>query len=472
MRTNGDPVKRRPLSVALGLLICAVVCATAGPGRAVPPAPPNPSDGQIAEAGAQVEARVGEVGALINEVAAADQQLQELDAAVAARREAVNKALVDLQIAREAADVAAARVQETQGELAGAASEVDEARKNFDSFATQAYTRPGMDSMLSHLGAESPGDAIDRSQIIGLVSKNKQQMLTELRRAQIELGNKNSVARQAKAEADAAAAAAEQAKLAAEQAVAAAKAELEQQTVRRDQLQRDRSAAQARLEQARTNVAGLQDQRQAFVAWDERRQAEDAAMRRAAAEARARAGGDQAAQDRAAALAEGSRPHTSLNDDGSPRRSKSRPSQPSVRGSAAIEIVVDRALSQLGVIYAWGGGDENGPTLGIRDGGVADAHGDFEKVGFDCSGLMIYAFAGIGLSLPHYSGYQYTMGTRVPVEDRQRGDMLFWGANGSAHVALYLGDGQMVEAPQSGDVVKVTSVREGGIMPYAVRLVN
>ncbi|MEV0246636.1 NlpC/P60 family protein [Nocardia sp. NPDC050712] len=472
MRRNGDPVQRRPRSVALGLLICAIVCATAGPGRAVPPAPPNPSDGQIAEAGAQVDSRVGEVGALINEVAGAEEQLQELDAAVAAKREAVNKALVDLRTAREAADAATARVLQTQGELASAAGEVEQARKGFDSFATQAYTRPGMDSMLSHLSAESPGDAIDRSQIIGLVTKNKQQMLTELRRAQIDLGNKNSTARQAKAEADAAAAEAEQKKAAAEQAVAAAKAELEQQTVRRDQLQRDHAAAQARLEQARTNVAGLQGQREAFVAWDERRQAEETAARHAAAAARARAGGDQEALDRAAALAEGHRPHAALDDGGTPRRSKSRPSRPSVSGSEAIEIVVDRALSQLGVIYAWGGGDENGPTLGIRDGGVADEHGDFEKIGFDCSGLMIYAFAGIGYSLPHYSGYQYTMGTRVPVDERQRGDMLFWGANGSAHVALYLGDGQMVEAPQSGDVIKVTSVREGGIMPYAVRLVD
>ncbi|MEU8899834.1 NlpC/P60 family protein [Nocardia sp. NPDC048505] len=472
MRRNGDPARRRPVSVALGLLMCAIVVATAGPAGAAPPAPPNPSDGQIAEAGAQVDARVGEVGALINEVAGVEAQLRELDAAVAARREAVNKALVDLQIAREAADAAAARVRQTQDELSAAASEVDAARTNFDSFATQAYTRPGMNSMLSHLSARSPGDAIDRSQIIGLVTKNKQQLLTELRRAQIDLGNKNSSARQAKAEADAAAAAAEQKKAEAEAAVAAAKAELEQQTARREQLQRDHAAAQSRLEAARANVAGLQGQREAFIAWDDRRKAEEAAMRQAAAAARDRAGTDQDAQDRAAALADGRRPHTSLDDDGTPRRSKTRPSSPSVTGAAAIEIVVDRALSQLGVIYAWGGGDENGPTLGIRDGGVADAHGDFEKIGFDCSGLMIYAFAGVGLSLPHYSGYQYTMGTRVPVDQRQRGDMLFWGANGSAHVALYLGDGQMVEAPESGDVVKVTSVREGGIMPYAVRLID
>jgi cell wall-associated NlpC family hydrolase len=147
-------------------------------------------------------------------------------------------------------------------------------------------------------------------------------------------------------------------------------------------------------------------------------------------------------------------------------------STPSITGSDAVETVVDRAMSQLGVVYAWGGGDEDGPTLGIRDGGVADSYGDYNKVGFDCSGLMVYAFAGIGVSLPHYSGYQYNAGTRVPVAERARGDMLFWGPNGSQHVALYLGDGKMVEAPESGKVVRVAAVREGGIMPYAVRIVS
>ncbi|WP_280440147.1 NlpC/P60 family protein, partial [Nocardia cyriacigeorgica] len=210
----------------------------------------------------------------------------------------------------------------------------------------------------------------------------------------------------------------------------------------------------------------------------------------------ARAAADQAARDRAAQLGAGKRPHTQLED--SPRTTKPTPRSdrdddsesgsesesesdssgsedgdvPSVTGSEAIEIVVDRAMSQLGVTYAWGGGDEDGPTLGIRDGGVADSHGDYNKVGFDCSGLMIYAFAGIGVSLPHYSGYQYNAGTRVPVDERERGDMLFWGPNGSQHVALYLGDGKMIEAPQSGDVVKVSPVRESGIMPYAVRIVT
>jgi cell wall-associated NlpC family hydrolase len=74
--------------------------------------------------------------------------------------------------------------------------------------------------------------------------------------------------------------------------------------------------------------------------------------------------------------------------------------------------------------------------------------------------------------LQHYSGYQYTAGKQVPVEQAQRGDMLFWGIGGSGHVALYLGDGKMLEAPQSGDVVKVSDVRWSGAMPYAVRMIE
>ncbi|MEV0338998.1 NlpC/P60 family protein [Nocardia sp. NPDC050713] len=472
MHKKGPTGRSRGLSVALGLLVSVAVVLTAGPTTAVPPAPPNPSDGEIAAAGARVDAGVTEVGALINQVGTVNQQLQELDDAVARKREEVNKALVDLQSARDAADAAAATVAQTREDLSVAGTKVAQARRNFDEFATQAYTRPSSGSMVTYLAASSPGGAIDRSQVLGLVTKNQQQVLDALRRAQIEQGNRNSTARQAKSEADAAAAMAEQKKNDAEHAVAAAKTELDQQTVRRDTLLRERDAAQGRLDIARANVAGLQGQREAFLAWDERRRAEEAAIRAAAAAAAERAAADQAARDRAAQAGDGRRPHTQLEDAPAPRQSTPRPSGPAARGSQAVEIVVDRALSQLGVQYAWGGGDENGPTLGIRDGGVADSHGDYNKVGFDCSGLMIYAFAGIGVSLPHYSGYQYNAGTRVPVDERARGDMLFWGPSGSQHVALYLGNGQMVEAPQSGDVVKVSPVRESGIMPYAVRIVS
>ncbi|WP_308937051.1 DIP1281 family NlpC/P60 protein [Corynebacterium cystitidis] len=139
--------------------------------------------------------------------------------------------------------------------------------------------------------------------------------------------------------------------------------------------------------------------------------------------------------------------------------------------AAKIETVIARAETQLGVPYAWGGGDANGPTKGIRDGGVADAHGDYNKIGFDCSGLTLYAFAGVGISLPHYSGYQYQRGTKISPSEAQRGDLLFWGPSGSQHVAIYLGDGMMIEAPQSGDVVKKSPVRWSSMSQYAVRLI-
>ena len=138
--------------------------------------------------------------------------------------------------------------------------------------------------------------------------------------------------------------------------------------------------------------------------------------------------------------------------------------------SEKIEAVIARAESQIGVPYAWGGGDANGPTKGIRDGGVADSFGDYNKVGFDCSGLMIYAFAGVGISLPHFTGYQYNKGQRISPQEMERGDLIFYGPGGNHHVAIYLGDGMMLEAPQSGQTVTKSPVRWSGMSEYAVRL--
>ena len=90
--------------------------------------------------------------------------------------------------------------------------------------------------------------------------------------------------------------------------------------------------------------------------------------------------------------------------------------------------------------------------------------------GFDCSGLVLYAFAAAGVSLPHYTGYQYQRGTQVNPKDAKRGDLLFWGPEGSQHVAIYLGDGTMIEAPQSGQNVQISPVRWSGMADKAVRL--
>lgn len=140
---------------------------------------------------------------------------------------------------------------------------------------------------------------------------------------------------------------------------------------------------------------------------------------------------------------------------------KTQKSVAAVSNSSQVETVIARAQSAIGTPYVWGGGDANGPTTGVDGGSVS---------GFDCSGLVLYAFAAAGVALPHYTGYQYQRGTQIPASEAQRGDLLFWGPGGNQHVAIYLGDGTMIEAPQSGQNVTIAPVRWSGMAPNAVRL--
>ncbi|MGA9678965.1 MAG: NlpC/P60 family protein, partial [Mycobacterium sp.] len=137
---------------------------------------------------------------------------------------------------------------------------------------------------------------------------------------------------------------------------------------------------------------------------------------------------------------------------------------PRVYGRQASEYVIRRGMAQMGVPYSWGGGNAAGPSKGIDSGaGIT---------GFDCSGLVLYSFAGVGIKLPHYSGSQYNMGRKIPSSQMRRGDVIFYGPGGSQHVTLYLGDGQMLEAPDIGLKVRVAPVRTSGMTPFVVRYIE
>ncbi len=135
-----------------------------------------------------------------------------------------------------------------------------------------------------------------------------------------------------------------------------------------------------------------------------------------------------------------------------------------VYGAQAIEYVIRRAGTQIGVPYSWGGGSLNGPSRGVDRGAGT--------VGFDCSGLTRFAFAGVGVLLPRWSGDQYNAGRKIPPAQAKRGDLLFWGPGGSQHEAIYLGGGQMIEAQQTGVPIKVSPVRMSGMTPYVVRVIE
>jgi cell wall-associated NlpC family hydrolase len=137
---------------------------------------------------------------------------------------------------------------------------------------------------------------------------------------------------------------------------------------------------------------------------------------------------------------------------------------PRVYGRQASEYVIRRGMSQIGVPYSWGGGNAAGPSKGIDSGaGIT---------GFDCSGLVLYSFAGVGIKLPHYSGSQYNLGRKIPSSQMRRGDVIFYGPGGSQHVTIYLGQGQMLEAPDIGLKVRVAPVRTSGMTPYVIRYID
>lgn len=470
---SARPGPRRGARVGAGVLLAgAMFLSSPGAAAAVPPPPPNPSDAQLHDAQGRVDQGIGQISELINRIAEADQQLQQLVGRVEAKREAANKALVDLQQARGVAQRAATAVDQAQRQLSHAGDAIAHAQQEFEKFISASY-QDGVPvgSLTMFLGSSGPDDVLDRARLMEVVRDQYRQAMEKLQRAQVEKANTVSQSKAAQVKADAAADDAARKKSAAQQAIDEAEQAQQQQQTKRARIKADKHEAEQQLAHARNDVDGLQSQRDVYQQWEQKKKAEQAAeeaaaqaAKKAARQAAQRAAADDAAEAAAQAVADSQeKGHvTGTVDNAASGRT----------ASEKIETVIDRGMSQLGVTYAWGGGNAQGPTLGVHDGGVADEHGDFEKVGYDCSGLMVYAFAGVGVSLPKYSGYQYTAGKQVPVSQAKRGDMLFWGPNGSQHVALFLGDGKMLEAPFSGGVVRVAPVRWSGIEPYAVRMIT
>ncbi|OCB33146.1 peptidase C40 [Mycobacterium malmoense] len=137
---------------------------------------------------------------------------------------------------------------------------------------------------------------------------------------------------------------------------------------------------------------------------------------------------------------------------------------PRVYGRQAIEYVIKRMGSQMGVPYSWGGGSLDGPSKGVGDGA--------NITGFDCSGLMRYGFAGVGVLIPRFSGDQYNAGRHIPPDQARRGDLIFYGPNGGQHVTMYLGNGQMLEASSLAGHVTVSPVRKPGMTPFLTRIIE
>ncbi len=113
--------------------------------------------------------------------------------------------------------------------------------------------------------------------------------------------------------------------------------------------------------------------------------------------------------------------------------------------AGSSSAIVRAAVKEIGVPYMWGGGNIHGPTGG----------------GFDCSGLTSYAvYQGTGgrVTLPRTSQQQRHVGTAVPRDEMQPGDLIIFDKDGWGHVGIYAGGGRMVDAPRSGRSVEVINL--------------
>ena len=117
-------------------------------------------------------------------------------------------------------------------------------------------------------------------------------------------------------------------------------------------------------------------------------------------------------------------------------------SLPPTDGSIGAQAVAV-AMQYLGTPYVWAGAAPGG---------------------FDCSGLTMFAYAQVGIGLSHYTGDQWNEGTRIPADQLLPGDLVFFHSD-LHHMGMYVGNGQFIHAPHTGDVVKISDL--GGFGNYA-----
>jgi cell wall-associated NlpC family hydrolase len=455
-------------AVAVGLLL-----STPGLGAAQP-APASPDD----------------IATLIATVADANQKLQDIGAAVQSRQESVNKAIVDLQTAREQVDAAKTELAASQRAVDDATAAISAAQQRFDTFAAASYIN-GPSS--SYVSATSPEDVIATTSAGEALAISAKQTLADLQRARTEQVNRESAARAAQQKADQAAADAQRSQDEAVAALTDVQRQFGDQEAEVDRLAAERDAAKARLDAARATwsapAAGPAPAAQAPTPgdrwsapgagpaapqsntsnwdtslWDPTLPAVPSAF----------VSGDPIAiiNSVLGISATSSQVTANMGRQFLTQLGIIKPTDtgitngriPRVYGQQASEYVIRRAMSQIGVPYSWGGGTAAGPSRGIDDGAGT--------VGYDCSGLILFAFAGVGIRLPHYSGSQYNAGRKIPSSEMRRGDVIFYGPGGSQHVTLYLGDDEMLEAQQTGVPVKVSRVRTSGMTPYVVRYIE
>ncbi|HEV7148809.1 MAG TPA: C40 family peptidase [Pedococcus sp.] len=449
-RTHATRRARRGVATLAIVGIFASVPALAA---SADPGPVFPSQQQVDKAKAAVVGAAGQIAALDAQYAAASARLVQVQDKAAAAGEAYNGAKFRL-------DQATAATASAQQRAAAAQTVADAALLVVRRYAATVYQQGGnFGEFEAFLSASGPQDMMDRATSLQAVGDARARTLENAAATSIVAEQLKRQAAQAQAQQQAAA---EQARRAHE----AAQAEANRAQAATTQIQAEQQAMVIKLAKLRKTSVTLEKQRQAGLAAaaaaraaaaEAARQARLAAARAAAAQAAARAAAEQAAARAAAQAASQQAAAAAAQAAANAIARQSQPSPPPVYtppppppSNGGVSAVLAYAYAQLGKPYVWGA---SGPDA------------------FDCSGLTEMAWAQAGVNLYHYTGAQWDQTSRVALSDLQPGDLVFFGSDGpsSEHVGIYIGNGQMIDAPHSGASVRIESMYWDNLLPYGGR---
>ena len=426
--------KRRGLR-ALSVTVLFASLAAATPGIALA----TPSEDDIARAREAEDAAKMSVAQIEVELASV-----KTEAELALQK--AQSAAEELNGARYALDQATQTARQAQADADKAKADYEAGKKEIASIAQTAYRDGGssLDSLAPYLSADGLRTVETKQTTLNSFSASANVKMQKVAALEQVANVMNDAAVQAQAK-QAAATAEVEARTAEAQSAASAAASAQTMTAaRRDALVQELARKQnTTVELINQREADLEAQRQAAAAEAARQAAAaEAARQQAAAEAARRAREQQNSYTPAPA------PAASYDDD------DDTPSRGGGGGgnSDAAAGAIAWAKSKLGAQYVWAG----------------------EGPGYDCSGLVTMAYRSQGIYLTHWSQAQYSEGTRVPVSQAQPGDLIFWNWDGGNidHVAIYLGNNQIIEAPTFGVPVRITSIYGwSAVLPYAVRVV-
>ena len=339
------------------------------------------------------------------QVEAIQAELAAIDAAVEQAAEAYNGARYELGIVHE-------RIASNKRQIAGTVADLESSKEILAARLRDLYATPEPSLAEVIITTGSITAAADQMELLDQVGQQDASVVETLKDTKARLENLRAEL------------------LIDEKKVEAAVEEAKRQKEKVESLLAQRQAVLDNVKGELAQMIRAEEERQRQIA---AQQAALAQQRQAAAAAASQTSGGAPAIDPATGA-----PVPAAS--GAPAATAPLPSRGGNSSAAAV------ALQQVGTPYVWAGAAPGG---------------------FDCSGLASYAYGQVGKNVPHYTGAIWSQFPKVPGGQEQVGDMVFF--NGGGHMGIYVGGGQYVHAPQTGDVVKVSNLGERSDYMGAVR---